>query len=212
LFGITFGLKLMEKGEENAQEHYAEISRSIPEAVDIIRDEGEHEKQLIGLISEERLLYASSMVLGLNDALVELTGALAGFSFAFQNTRLVAVTGLITGVAASLSMATSEYLSTRMEDDLRKPLKAAVYTGIAYLLTVFLLLAPFLTFEEPFLALGLTVVAAVLVIMVFNYYIAVAKDLSFKVRFTEMAAISLGVTALTFVIGFLVKAYIGIDV
>ena len=57
------------------------------------------------------------MVLGLNDALVEFTGALAGYTFALQNTLLVAMTGLITGVAASLSMATSEYLSTKSEEN-----------------------------------------------------------------------------------------------
>jgi len=81
LFGITFGLKLMEKGEENAQQSYRKLSEAIPEAADITRDEEEHESQLIGLISEERLIYASSMVLGLNDALVELTGALVYFKY-----------------------------------------------------------------------------------------------------------------------------------
>ncbi len=52
-----------------------------------------------------------SMVLGMNDALIELTGALAGFTFAMQNTRIVALAGLITGVSATLSMTSSSYLS-----------------------------------------------------------------------------------------------------
>ena len=34
------------------------------------------------MINDERLQYISSMVLGINDALVELTGAPAGFTFA----------------------------------------------------------------------------------------------------------------------------------
>ena len=32
-FGFTFGIKLMERGEENAQENYARVSGTIPEAV-----------------------------------------------------------------------------------------------------------------------------------------------------------------------------------
>ncbi|MDI6704563.1 MAG: VIT1/CCC1 transporter family protein [bacterium] len=82
------------------------------------------------------------MVLGLNDALVELTGALAGFTFALQNTRVVAMAGLITGVAASLSMTTSEYLSTKSEGGAKSPFKASVYTGSAYVLTVMFLIFP----------------------------------------------------------------------
>ena len=107
----------MEKGEEKAQTTYEKISKTIPDAKDIVEDEDEHERQLLDLIDEERLRYVGSMVLGLNDALVELTGALAGFTLALQNTRIVAMTGLITGVAASLSMATSEYLSTKSEGE-----------------------------------------------------------------------------------------------
>ena len=71
------------------------------------KSEQEHEAALIELIDEERLRYISSMVLGLNDALVELTGALAGFTFALGNTTTIAMAGFITGSAATLSMAAS---------------------------------------------------------------------------------------------------------
>ena len=96
----------MEKVEGKAQAIYEEISRYIPAAIDIEKDEKEHERKLIDLIDEERLRYIGSMVLCLNDALVELTGALAGFTLAFRNTHLIAMAGFITGIAASLSMAT----------------------------------------------------------------------------------------------------------
>jgi len=115
ILGITFGIKLMERGEEKAQITYEKIFKIVPTAKSIVKDEDEHEKQLINLVDEERLRYIGSMVLGLNDALVELTGALAGLTFALQNTRLIAMAGLITGTAASLSMASSEYLSTKSE-------------------------------------------------------------------------------------------------
>src|SRR4030042_194781 len=135
--GITFGIKLMEKVEGKAQAIYEEISKYVPAAIDIEKDEKEHERKLIDLIDEERLRFVGSMVLGLNDALVELTGALAGFTLAFRNTRLIPMAGFITGIAASLSMAASEYLSTKSEEGPQNPLKASLYTGSAYVLTVF---------------------------------------------------------------------------
>lgn len=215
LLGITFGVKLMEKGEESAQLSYHDIADQVSHARKIISDENEHENKLIGMINEERLTYVGSIVLGLNDALVELTGALAGFTFAFQNTRIIALAGLITGIAASLSMGASEYLSTKSETDevgLKDPVKASVYTSLAYILTVAFLILPFFLLPNVYLALGATLVNALIVILLFTFYISVAKDLPFRKRFLEMAALSLCVAALTFAIGFLIRTFLGIDV
>ena len=165
-------------------------------------------------MDEERLQYVGSMVLGLNDALVELTGTLAGLTLALQNTKLIALSGLITGVSATLSMASSEFLSARSEGR-EDAFKSCVYTGIAYCITVALLvLLPYLVFDdEHYLhALGTMLVTVVLIILVFTYYISVAKDLDFKKRFWEMALISLSVAAFSFVIGLLVKEALGIDI
>ena len=104
LLGLTFGIKLMEKGEDGAQASYREATEYIPEAKKIVEEEDEHEQKLIGMLKEKKLGYIGSIVLGLNDALVELTGALAGLTLALQNTRLIAVAGLITGIAAAFSM------------------------------------------------------------------------------------------------------------
>ncbi len=125
IFGFTFGIKLMEHGEEAAQENYAAVSQEIPEAEKFQHEEDVHEERLIGMLDEERLQYAGSVVLGLNDALVELTGALAGLTLALQNVKLIALSGLITGIAASMSMAASEYLSTRSEETTKQPVRAA---------------------------------------------------------------------------------------
>lgn len=212
IFGITFGIKLMEKGEMSAQETYEKIGHVLPEVADIIKEEDEHEHLLIGMLDEERLKYVGSVVLGLNDALVELTGTLAGLSFAFQNTRLIAVAGLITGIAASLSMAASEYLSNKSDSEGKDPVKSALYTGAAYITTVLLLIAPYLFLDNFYHALGLTLLCVVFIIFIFTYYISVARDLDFKKRFFEMASISLGVAALSFVIGYAIRTFLGIDV
>ncbi len=213
LFGLTFGLKLLERGETDATDSYRKLTSSHPEVAVFADDEEVHEQQLIAMINEEKLKFVGSIVLGLNDALVELTGALAGFTFAFQNTRLIAVTGLITGISASLSMAASEYLSTVSESgDRREALKSALYTGAAYVITVVLLILPYLLIVNPFVSLGVTLAAAVLIILVFNFYISVAKDTGFKRRFWEMVLISLGVSAVSFLIGLLVKNLFGIEI
>jgi vacuolar iron transporter family protein len=212
VFGFTFGIKLMEQGENTAQKNYAGISKAIPEAEKFQHEEDVHEERLINMLDEERLHYAGSIVLGLNDALVELTGALAGLTLALQDVKLIALSGLITGIAASMSMAASEYLSTRSEETSKHPVRAAIYTGIAYISTVALLVLPYLLFENYILDLVIALITAVVIIAVFNYYISVAKGESFRVRFTEMAVLSLSVAAFSFIIGYFIRQWLGIEV
>lgn len=212
IFGITFSIKLMEKGEQKAERFYSTIVERLPEAEKIIGEENSHENALIDMLDEEKLRYAGSIVLGLNDALIELTGALAGLTFAIQNTQIIALAGLITGIAASFSMAASNYLSEKAEGENKNYFKSALYTGIAYIITVILLVLPYLLLGNPFIALLFTIFTAILIILVFNYYISVAKDLSFKHRFLEMVILNLIVTAVTFGIGILVREGLGIEV
>lgn len=211
IFGVTFGIKLMERGEVHAQGSYGSFG-DYPELMQIANEEGEHEKELISMIDEERLNYMGSVVLGLNDALVELTGALAGFTLALNNPHLIALTGSITGIAAALSMASSEYLSTKSEGGDKSAIKASIYTGSAYLMTVVLLILPFLLLSNIFLSLGITIGTALAIIAVFNYYYSVAKDESFKHRFFEMAALSTSVAAISFLIGYLLNRFTGISI
>ncbi len=213
LMGFTFAVKYMENGEDAAAEAYETLISEIPEAEQIMADEKVHEAALLELLDEERLQYVGSMVLGLNDALVEITGTLAGLTFALKSTRLIALSGLITGVAATLSMASSEYLSARNDgDDNAK--KSALYTGFTYFVTVALLVLPYLIFPDHMYiwALATMVAVVILVLLFFNYYIAVARSESFKKRFFEMAAISITVMVLSFLIGLLVKEWLGVDV
>lgn len=178
-----------------------------PPILPIIEDEENHEIELISMIDEERLNYMGSIVLGLNDALVELTGALAGFTFAIKTGSLIALTGLITGISAALSMGASEYLSSKTEGDINAK-KSAIYTGFTYLITVFLLIIPFFLLQNQFISLAITLSVAILIIAVFNYYISVTNDEKFIKKFLEMAVISLGVTLISFGIGYLIDKFI----
>ncbi|MEG0971016.1 MAG: hypothetical protein RSE47_07915, partial [Acidaminococcaceae bacterium] len=137
---------------------------------------------------------------------------LAGLTLALQNTKLVALSGLITGISATLSMASSEFLSARSEGR-TDALKSCTYTGITYCLTVALLVLPYLIFpdNEYLYALGMMLLIVVAIIFCFTYYVAVAKGLNFKKRFTEMALISLSVAAFSFLVGLAVKELLGIE-
>jgi VIT1/CCC1 family predicted Fe2+/Mn2+ transporter len=129
-----------------------------------------------------------------------------------RNTKLVALAGLITGIAASFSMAASEYLSTKSEGTEKNPLKSSLYTGTAYIITVMCLIFPFLVFKNYLFCLALTIVFALLIISIFTFYISVARDLSFRKRFMEMASISLGVALLSFGIGWVIRLFLDIDI
>lgn len=213
IFGFTFAVKLMEKGESHAQDIYEDLAKEVPESAQIRTQEEEHEQSLLAMLDEESLQYVGSMVLGLNDALVELAGSLAGFTFALQNTRLVALSGLIVGISATFSMASSEFLAAKSEgrDD---ALKSCTYTGIAYLITVVLLILPYLIFDVakfiPALICMLLIIVAI--IAGFTYYTSVAKDQPFKSRFLEMSVISISVAVISFVVGLLAKKFLGVDV
>ena len=210
--GFTFAVKLMERGEEAAQNEYDLLAQEVEESLAIRRQEEEHEAALLEMLDEERLQYVGSMVLGLNDALVELTGSLAGFAFALQNTRLIALSGLIVGISATFSMASSEFLAARSEGR-SDALKSCSYTGIAYLLTVIALIAPYLIFPvTQFIpAMLCMLLVVILIIAGFTYYTSVAQDEPFKSRFLEMAIISVSVAVLSFVVGVLAKKFLGVD-
>lgn len=212
VLGLTFTLKLMEKTEQKAQSVYKEIGRFIPEAERIIKEEDDHENELINMIDEEKLTYAGAIVLGLNDALVELTGALAGLTFALQNTHIIAIVGIITGIAASFSMSASSYLSAKAEGERKNYVKSAIYTGVAYILTVLLLVFPYLIFASPYIALLNTIIVAIAIIFLFNFYISIAKDYPFKKRFLEMVILNIIVTGITFSIGFGIRKVFNIEV
>ena len=212
ILGFTFAVKLMERGEGGAQEQYALLAKEVAESASIRAQEEEHEQALLNILDEERLQYVGSMVLGLNDALVELTGSLAGFAFALQNNRLIALSGLIVGISATFSMASSEFLAARSEGR-TDALKSCAYTGVAYLLTVVGLIAPYLLFpaDQYIPALICMLAVVVLIIAGFTYYTSVAQDQKFGHRFLEMALISIGVAVISFVVGVLAKSFLGVD-
>lgn len=212
LFGYTFLIKWLERGENQSILFYRAAVDRIPEIRQILADEERHESLLMNLLDEERLHYTGDMILGMNDALVELTGALAGYTLAMRNTRVIAMAGLITGISATLSMAGSGYLSAR-EEKSKNAARSTVTIGLSYLVTVLLLILPFLLLPEHAYigALAITLAIAMLIIAGFNYFLSVAKERSFRRGFWSMAGISLGVAAISFFVGYVVNHVLGIS-
>lgn len=213
VLGYTFIVKLLENEEYSGARGLGIVKQEIPEVVHIIEQEKKHERLLMNMLNEERLNYVGAMVLGLNDALVELTGTIAGLTFVLVHTKLIALAGIVTGIAATLSMAASNYLAERANKN-PHALKACIYTGIAYIITVVLLVLPYLFFpDKMYLAALCTMILIVIgIIFFFNYYIAIVRSEAFWPRFLEMATISLSVALISFLIGLLAKLCFNLDV
>lgn len=213
IFGFTFAAKLMDRRKIKFVNHSKKLLSEMPEVEKMQADEQKRDDELFALLNEKRLSYVGAMILGMNDAIVEITGTLAGLTLAMQNTRLIALSGLITGVAATLSMAASEYLAER-SDGKGDAAKSGLMTGGAYFITVVILLLPYLILDDKMylLAMGIMLVLVVLILAGFNFYTSVARDVSFGKNFGQMCAISLGVAALSFVLGYAVRTFLGVDV
>jgi len=211
LLGFSFALKLMEKNEGTTALNYSKQAEFFPEVADFAEEEEKHETELLNMLEDGNMRFVGSIVLGLNDALVELTGALAGFTLALGDTRIISLAGLVTGISAALSMAASEFLSSKAEED-SKAKQAAIYTGVSYFITVILLVLPYFFVKNKFIALGIVMAIALVIIFCYNFYVSVVKDLNFRRRFLEMAIISLGVAGFSFLLAFALRSLLGIDV
>jgi vacuolar iron transporter family protein len=202
LFGVFFGIKLMEKSEKAVHALYSRIPGSYKEINGIIRDEEEHEQALTSLIDEDLLKSTAHLVLGFNNALIEIAGILAGLTFALQKTNLVAITALVAGIAATLSMTVSRYLAVKSDYSGKNPFMTALSTGIAYIIVVVLLVFPYLLFSNIYLCLGISLVSAFCVMGLFSYYISVCRDILFKSRLLEVVSLSIAVAAMSALAGY----------
>ncbi|PIR87500.1 MAG: rubrerythrin family protein [Candidatus Harrisonbacteria bacterium CG10_big_fil_rev_8_21_14_0_10_49_15] len=216
VFGLTFTARFLEGRERGMIEKYTRYLVTIEDAGQraelkkIIEHERFHEEQFLSLIKEEKVDFVSSIVLGMNDGLIELTGALAGFSFALQNHLVVALAGTITGISASLSMAASAYMQAKHEKT-KNPKKAATYTSVSYFLVVIILVAPYFLISQTMLALAVMIGLVLLIIAGMTFYTSTVFQENFGKNFGEMALFSLGVAVIAFGIGVLFRTLTGIE-
>jgi vacuolar iron transporter family protein len=209
ILGLTFAVQLMRRKGDRAQDMYKRLAARLPSARHLVKaDEEQREDELIEMLEEENQHYVSSMVLGLDDALVEFAAELAALTLLIEDTILIGAAGLVIGIVALLSMGASEYLATASDESDRSPLKSALYTGITGIFTLILLVVPFFLVEERVTALILTLVIAVIIICIFSYYVAVLKSLNFKRRFIQMTLVMFAMLAVTFFAVFIIHWFL----
>lgn len=140
----------------------------------------------------------AAIVLGMHDAIVSLTGLIAGLYFASVETNIIVISCVISSISASLSMGAANYLATRTTGR-RGAFGAAVHTFLAYMITCVLLILPFFVITNRATAVCAVFAMAVLIIWGFNavFY----RNDHFWRHFSEMLGICAIVSVAAFLIG-----------
>lgn len=162
------------------------------------------------MVRKDNFYAAGAIVLGMHDALVSLTGLIAGLAIAMADRYYIILTAIIASITASLSMGASNYLSVRANGE-KHAFINALYTGGAYMATCVLLIIPFFIFENRATELVMMFAIAVSEIFLFNYYLGHAQQRPYMRPFLEMLGICTGVSIVAFFIGLCANICLGID-
>ncbi|MGL4254093.1 MAG: VIT1/CCC1 transporter family protein [Fusobacteriaceae bacterium] len=213
VLGIRFVIKYVERKENRVKGKIISLYKGEKKAVPELFMENDTEKEAINKLYDEKLLYVSAILLGMNDAMVEFSGALAGYTLAIEDTKMIGVIGMITGIAAALSMSIAEYMAVKEDEKSHlKCNRAAVYTGIAYIIAVSLLVFPYFLEINRFFSLGLMVSVDVFLVFIFNYYVAITTEVNLWKKFSRMTLIVLSVAFISFIIGYLAQIFLGVKI
>jgi len=213
LAGKTFTIKLLERGEAATIGEYrraaAELGGELAaELAKVIEDEERHESELAGSLDELAVRQLGSIALGVSDAIIELTGVLAGFAGYTGSPLQVAAAGLIVGVSAALSMAAAAYSQAKHERG-KSPRTAAAFTGLFYMLTVLALVAPLLLGAPASIGVALSLACALAILAAFSFYSAVVMERPFLREYLENAAVIMAVSLVGYAFGQIVKELTG---
>lgn len=163
------------------------------------------------MVRKNNFKSAGAIVLGMHDALVSLTGLIAGLAVAMADRYSIILTAIIASVTASLSMGASNYLSVRAGGG-KHAFINALYTGGAYMATCVLLIIPFFIFENRATELVIMFTIAVSEIFLFNYFLGHAQHRPYMRPFLEMLGICTGVSIVAFLIGLCANVCLGINI
>ena len=94
--------------------------------------------------------FKSAVILGMHDALVSLTGLIAGLGLTFSDRDVIILSCIISSTTASLSMGAANYLAVKAVNK-ENALTAAFYTAGAYMATCVVLILPFVIFYNRIL-------------------------------------------------------------
>ncbi|MGD0637395.1 MAG: ferritin family protein [Nitrososphaerales archaeon] len=216
IFGLTFAIRYLERHEAASLKKYREVAHLVPpedradfEAV--LADEEKHENDLSSGVESSTIRYISFVVLGLADALVEITGIHAGSLGIYNRTEIAGLAGIIAGGAASLAMASAAYAQAKQGFKGSAKLSAA-YTGISYFVTALILATPYFLTSSQFNAIGLSLTLAVVIVTFASYYSSVISMKPFLRDYVELLGILLAVTVALYLFGYVIRVETGITV
>src|SRR5271157_2474785 len=161
LFGIAFVVKYLERHERYGLARYTAALKNHSLTAGerrhvhkIIEDDAGYERTLVRQAEAYKgeLVYSQSIILGLNDGLVEILALIAGIAVVATSGFIVIALGLLAGISGTLSMAGGVYLSARSEnlvmahagESRTKPRKEAAYTGFWYFVGALVPVLPFI--------------------------------------------------------------------
>ncbi len=208
IFGVTFTTKLLETHENGAVKNYESILSSIPAShrarfLEIIEDEKSHERALIAQLKEKRVSYIGFIVLGLADAIVEITGVHAGFLGVTGSTLIAGVSGVIVGFAAAISMGSAGYLQAKQDPE-KSALLSGFLTWVSYFCSVILLALPYFLIRTMITAFIVSTSVGIVLVAGFTFYGAVVFDRTFWREFGETVGLMLGTALATYILGTIV--------
>jgi VIT1/CCC1 family predicted Fe2+/Mn2+ transporter len=229
VLGIAFLIKLLERSEAETLNEYSSFVEDFhfgkAERIELsrmIKEEEAHEAKLAKEIQlyEGDLDYTRSIILGLNDGLVEVFAVVAGLAVIASTSIIVVAGGIIVGVSGTLSMAGGTYLSSKSHGLVEKaleskakatlPRKDAFYTGIYYFLGAAVPVIPFVFGAKGYDGIFASLVLVCLALSTASVIVAVISGTSIRKRIFEMVLISVSAAIATIFLGSVMKAYFGI--
>jgi VIT1/CCC1 family predicted Fe2+/Mn2+ transporter len=207
--GLTFATRYLDRHEEDVVKKYELLAPLIPasdkvEFDQMVADEREHEKALTIKVESSAVGYISFVVLGLADALVEISGIHAGSLGFYDRTEIAGLAGVIAGAAASLAMASAAFAQAKQGDFKGSARLSAMYTGVSYFVTAIILAAPYFLTMNMIYAISTSLTLAVVILLVTTWYGVVIQEKRFLRDFVEILAILFGTTIALYLFGTLV--------
>ncbi|MGH2638012.1 MAG: VIT1/CCC1 transporter family protein [Rhabdochlamydiaceae bacterium] len=216
IFGLTFAINYLEKHETVVIKRYKSLAHRVPESDkkhfdEMVRDEEEHENTFMDQTKGRYVQYISFIVLGLADAIVEISGIHAGSLGIYSSTELTGLAGIVAGASASIAMASAAYAQAKQGFQ-GSPSISAVFTGVSYFVNAVILATPYFLTRNMSLAIGSSIVLAIIIIAFISYYNSIISNGRFLRDFSELAGIMLGASAALFVFGLLIRSVLGINI
>ncbi len=215
ILGLALTVKFIEYFEEGLERKFDMLMEKMPlgkkEAAivkEIYDDENKHERGL-----EERLISYGKILnnirdiaFGMNDGLVELLGVVVGLAAALSDPLLIVLGGIIVATAGTLSMGGGAYLSTEYENTIKKgkgksPFRSGLYVGVMYFVGTLFPLSPFIFGFVGFTGIALAILATAIVLTITSAIIAIISDNHIGKMVGKTLLISLGIAAITIIIG-----------